>query len=122
MQTAEEERFTRIKHDHSFPQNAIHFCLDFPGISPENLDYVVFYEKPLVKFERILMTSLELYPKTWRVFPEAMVTWLMKNCGEVHGQIVDKLGINRDECCLLTTTYLTQRVLSFVHHLMRLRS
>lgn len=72
---AEEERFTRKKHDYGFPDHAIHFCLDQAGITAEDLDYVVFYEKPLVKFERILRTSLATFPRSWRTFGEAMITW-----------------------------------------------
>ena len=60
---AEEERFTRKKHDNDFPRQAIDFCLKQAGINGPDLDYVVFYEKPLVKFERILLTSLERYGK-----------------------------------------------------------
>jgi len=55
---AEEERFSRVKHDPSFPSRAIAFCLARGGISPAELDYVVFYEKPFVKFERILKNLL----------------------------------------------------------------
>jgi len=73
---AEEERFTRIKHDFSFPENAINFCLDYADISGEDLNYVVFYEKPFHKFERIFMTTLQNFPKSWNVFREAMITWL----------------------------------------------
>jgi carbamoyltransferase len=73
---AEEERFTRIKHDFDFPQNAIQFCLDFAGITGKDLDYVVFYEKPFQKFERILMTSFQGFPRSWKAFKEAMITWL----------------------------------------------
>lgn len=72
---AEEERFSRIKHDHGFPKLAIQFCLKQAGISANDLDYVVFYEKPLVKFERILMTALGTFPKSWRAFSEAMIAW-----------------------------------------------
>ncbi|MBN1991310.1 MAG: carbamoyltransferase [Anaerolineae bacterium] len=72
---AEEERFTRKKHDSSFPQHAINFCLKHAQLSPDDLDYVVFYEKPLVKFERILQTTLGTFPKSWAVFRESMVTW-----------------------------------------------
>lgn len=72
---AEEERFSRVKHDHGFPKLAIQYCLKHAGITSDDLDYVVFYEKPLVKFERILMTSLGTFPKSWRAFGEAMVTW-----------------------------------------------
>lgn len=72
---AEEERFTRKKHDSSFPQHAIKFCLNHAGLTADDLDYVVFYEKPLVKFERILQTTLSTFPKSWGVFRESMVTW-----------------------------------------------
>jgi len=54
---AEEERFSRVKHDNGYPKHAIEFCLRQGGITPKDLDYGVFYEKPLVKFERILMIS-----------------------------------------------------------------
>jgi len=72
---AEEERFTRMKHDSSFPQHAINFCLNYANITADDLDYVVFYEKPLIKFERILQTTLSTFPKSWGVFRESMVTW-----------------------------------------------
>ena len=72
---AEEERFTRVKHDNGYPQYAIEFCLKQGGITAKDLDYVVFYEKPLVKFERILMTVLSGFPRTYPVFRESMVAW-----------------------------------------------
>ncbi len=73
---ADEERFSRLKHDSGFPEKAIEFCLQTAGISPQELDYVVFYEKPLVKFERILKTQLWSFPRSWRAFGEAMINWL----------------------------------------------
>lgn len=73
---AEEERFTRKKHDYDFPQNAIDFCLSSAEIRGEDLDYVVFFEKPFVKFHRILLTSMQTFPYSRRVFSEAMITWL----------------------------------------------
>ncbi len=72
---AEEERFTRKKHDSSFPEMSINFCLDLAGIRADDLDYVVFYEKPLVKFERILQSTLSTFPKSWGVFRESMIAW-----------------------------------------------
>jgi len=92
---AEEERFTRIKHDFDFPENAIRFCLDHAGISGKDLDYVVFYEKPFHKFERILMTSLQSFPKSWNVFREAMATWLPTKLW-VKSIIRDKVGTEYD--------------------------
>lgn len=73
---AEEERFTRKKHDYEFPQHAIDFCLKTGGICKEDLDYVVFFEKPFVKFERLLLSSMQTFPRSHRVFREAMITWL----------------------------------------------
>jgi carbamoyltransferase len=71
----EEERFTRIKHDFRFPDMSIAYCLEEAGITAKDLDYVVFYEKPFRKFERILMTSFQSYPRSWRMFGEAMINW-----------------------------------------------
>ena len=67
---AQEERFTRKKHDHEFPVNAITYCLDEAGITPEELDYVGFYDKPYLKFERILETYLSFAPAGFRSFFE----------------------------------------------------
>jgi carbamoyltransferase len=74
---AEEERFSRKKHDAEFPRLAARYCLETAGISAADLDYVVFYEKPFVKFERILTTALQVVPKSWKVFGDAMTTWLL---------------------------------------------
>jgi carbamoyltransferase len=76
LAAAEEERFTRIKHDFDFPRNSIRFCLSWAGLSARDLDYVVFYEKPFHKFDRILMTTLQGYPRSWKSFREAMINWL----------------------------------------------
>jgi carbamoyltransferase len=73
---AEEERFTRKKHDYDFPVNAIEFCLNMGKIRSEDLDYVVFFEKPFTKFERLLLTSMQAFPKSRKVFQESMITWL----------------------------------------------
>ncbi|MGB4521078.1 MAG: carbamoyltransferase N-terminal domain-containing protein, partial [Candidatus Omnitrophota bacterium] len=73
---AQEELFTRKKHDFNFPINSINWCLDFSNISVKDLDYVVFYEKPFVKFERILETSLMYAPSGISQFIQAMPLWL----------------------------------------------
>jgi carbamoyltransferase len=73
---AEEERFTRKKHDYEFPQHAIDFCLRVGRIQAADLDYVVFFEKPFLKFERLLLSSMQSFPRSHRVFREAMITWL----------------------------------------------
>jgi carbamoyltransferase len=72
----QEERFTRKKHDFNFPSNAIKYCLSAGNIKAEGLDYVVFYDKPFIKFERILETSLSYAPSGIRQFIQAMPLWL----------------------------------------------
>ena len=67
----EEERFSRVKHDLEFPKNAIAFCLEKAGITIHDVDYVAFYEKPLVKFDRFILSTLQAYPKSWRIFRES---------------------------------------------------
>ena len=93
---AEEERFSRKKHDFGFPVGAIRFCLAQGGISAQDLDYVVFYEKPFEKFERILMTILQTYPKSWKVFRESMITWLVDKLWIRH-HIEQELGVPREK-------------------------
>lgn len=73
---AQEERFTRIKHDFNFPKNAIDYCLREAKITPEELDYVVFYDKPLLKFDRLIETYLAYAPAGLRSFMMAMPLWL----------------------------------------------
>jgi len=73
---AQEERFTRKKHDPRFPLQAIRYCLAAGQVSLPNIDYVVFYDKPLVKFERLLETYLGYAPKGFRSFVQAMPIWL----------------------------------------------
>ncbi len=73
---AQEERFSRIKHDADFPKQAIEFCLDFAKLSISDLDAIVFYDKPLLKFERLIETYYAFAPKGWRSFVAAMPVWM----------------------------------------------
>lgn len=73
---AQEERFTRIKHDHEFPKNAVDYCLHEAGIGAEQLDYVVFYDKPLLKFDRLLETYIAYAPAGLQSFMMALPLWL----------------------------------------------
>ncbi|MFA6546114.1 MAG: carbamoyltransferase [Limisphaerales bacterium] len=73
---AQEERFTRIKHDSEFPTHAVDYCLKEAGLTPEQLDYVVFYDKPLQKFDRLLETYLAFAPQGLQSFMMAMPLWL----------------------------------------------
>jgi len=72
----QEERFTRKKHDFSFPINSIKYCLDYSGYSIDDLDAVVFYEKPFLKFERLLTTYYVFAPKGLKLFLTAVPVWI----------------------------------------------
>jgi carbamoyltransferase len=73
---AQEERFTRRKHDHNFPVHAARYCLKEAGITADDLDYVGFYDKPLLKFDRLLETYLDYAPSGFRSFLKAMPLWM----------------------------------------------
>src|SRR5919204_1462792 len=88
---AEEERFSRRKHDSGFPEQAIRYCLEAGEIVPEELDYVIFYEKPLLKFERITTSYAATFPRSRGVFVRAMQTWLGDKLW-IRSQIRKKLG------------------------------
>lgn len=73
---AQEERFTRVKHDSRFPRNAVDFCLKSGGVSLDEVDYIVFYEKPFLKFERLLETYIAFAPRGFTSFVKAVPVWL----------------------------------------------
>lgn len=81
---AQEERYTRKKHDESFPKNAIDHALRFAGIAPQDLAAIVFYEKPLLKFERILQTYFNAWPKGLLSYHRAMQEWMTKKLWIPH--------------------------------------
>lgn len=75
---AEEERFTRKKHDKTFPINAITFCLEKAQITSEQIEYIAFYEKPILKFERLLMQHIAMFPFSYWSFYKAMPNWIVE--------------------------------------------
>ena len=77
---AQEERFTRKKHDAAFPKQAISYCLEASGGGLSEVDFVCFYEKPLLKFERLLQTYLSYAPRGFTSFKTAMPLWLKESC------------------------------------------
>ncbi|MDO8487670.1 MAG: carbamoyltransferase N-terminal domain-containing protein [Candidatus Curtissbacteria bacterium] len=99
-----EERFSRKKHDSEFPILAIEFCFKKAGIKIKDVDFVVYYEKPFWKFDRILRSTLATWPAAPRLFAKAMVTWLTDKLW-VRSIIVDKLKID------------PQKVLFVPHHI-----
>jgi len=89
---AEEERFSRIKHDFGFPKLAIAFCLEQAGLTVGDLDHVVYYEKPFLKFERILSSAVQTFPRSYEVFREGMIAWLSEKLW-VQNLIADRLEV-----------------------------
>jgi len=93
---AEEERFSRIKHDYGFPTNAIKYCLEAGRTTGPDLDYVVFFEKPFRKLDRILATVLQTYPQSWKVFRESMISWVLDKLW-VASTLESQLGIKKNK-------------------------
>jgi carbamoyltransferase len=94
--SVQEERLSRRKNDAAFPLNAIEWCLEEAKLEPEALDAVVFYEKPMLKFERILSTALRAFPRSWRSFPQAMKNTLSEKLW-IKGIIKSHLGVAGDK-------------------------
>ena len=111
LSAAEEERFSRIKHDFEFPENAINFCLNLEGIEIEDVEYVMFFEKPFVKFERLLLTTMQTFPKSMKLFREAMITWLGDKLWIKH-LLQKKLGVNPEKI-LFSEHHLSHAASSF---------
>ena len=72
---AQEERFTRLKHDPGFPYHAIQYCMETAGIAPQDLDHVIFYDKPFLKFERLMETYMAFAPRGFKSFAKALPVW-----------------------------------------------
>ena len=92
---AQEERFTRVKHDPDFPTNAVRFCLDFAGLTPADLDFVAFYDKPFLKFERLLETYLAFAPRGFTSFRQALPLWIKEKLFQ-KSLLVKQLGAALD--------------------------
>jgi carbamoyltransferase len=90
----QEERLSRRKHDAAFPLGAIEWCLESAGLQPEDLDAVVFYERSMLKFDRILTSALRAYPRSWRSFPQAIKNSLGEKVW-IRGIITSHLGVPR---------------------------
>ncbi|OIO30488.1 MAG: hypothetical protein AUJ18_07205 [Candidatus Hydrogenedentes bacterium CG1_02_42_14] len=109
---SDEERFSRKKHDSGFPVHSIEFCLRKGGLNINDLDALVFYEKPFKKFHRLLATSLATFPKSYRFFRESMTTWLgekfwMKSVIQKRTGIdLDKIFFVEHHLCHAASSYL----------------
>ena len=101
---AQEERFTRKKNDSDFPCHAINACLNQAGLTREQLDAVVFYDKPILKFSRVLETYLAVAPHGWRTFPTVMSNWLGEKL-DLRGTIRKELPELPADCPILFTEH-----------------
>src|SRR6478736_3166499 len=101
---AQEERFTRKKNDSDFPQQAIAFCLRHGKVDAAELDAVVFYDKPILKFARMLETYLAVAPGGWRTFPVIMPSWLGEKLN-LRKTIREELPGLTAECSILFTEH-----------------
>src|SRR5438309_1367767 len=90
----QEERLSRRKNDAAFPLSAIEWCLDSAGLEPDDLDAVVFYERSMLKFDRILTSALRAFPRSWRSFPHAIKNSLGEKAW-IRGIISSHLGVPR---------------------------
>lgn len=93
LSAVEQERFSRIKHDNAFPYDAIDFCLKNSNLKISDIDYIAYYEKPLLKFERILETFIKTYPRSLNPFTKAIPEWLGDKIKIEN--TVRKLGFNK---------------------------
>ena len=99
---AEEERFSRNKHDASYPAKAIAFCLEQGGITASELDAVVFYEKPLLKFERLLANAARAFPRSLPFLKGAVESWFRQGKFDVRPRITADLGIDPGKIHLIS--------------------
>src|SRR5258705_1996192 len=105
----QEERFTRRKHDPAFPHNAIAYCLDEAGVTAAELDHIVFYDKPFLKFERLLETYIALAPRGFRSFKMSIPLWLKEK--------LFQKSLLRDEIRKFSEDFDASRLLFCEHHL-----
>jgi carbamoyltransferase len=104
ISAAQEERFTRKKNDPDFPRHAVQFCLRQANLTPAQLDAVVFYDKPVLKFARLLETYLAVAPGGWRTFPTVMSNWLGEKL-DLRKAIRAELPELRPDCQILFTEH-----------------
>jgi carbamoyltransferase len=106
---AQEERFTRLKHDAAFPHNAIAYCLAEAGVTADGLDHAVFYDKPFLKFERLLETYIAMAPRGFRSFKMSIPLWLREKLFQKN--------LLRDELGKFSGDFDKDRLLFCEHHL-----
>jgi carbamoyltransferase len=116
---AQEERFTRIKHDHRFPGNAVAYCMKEGGLSVDQIDYVGFYDKPLLKFDRLLETYLAYAPGGFPSFVKAMPLWMKEKLwmpDVIRKEIVRAGGVEDKKAAKKAAASLSDKILFGDHH------
>ena len=121
---AQEERFTRKKHDSGYPENAINFVLNFAKIKLSQVDHIVFYEKPFLKFERLLETYVAFAPRGFSSFSKAMPIWLREKLFQKK-LIMDYLktqdkNFKDENKILFSEHHLSHAASAFTHHLLKM--
>lgn len=109
---AQEERFTRVKHDDSFPHKAVEYCLEEAGIKLDQVDHIVFYEKPFLKFERLLETYLAFAPRGFTSFRKAMPLWIKEKLFQKNTLAEELQSLEP----ALSKEYLMSKMLFSEHH------
>ena len=120
---AQEERFTRKKHDPTFPCFAIKFCLEEAKIEPSEVNHVVFYEKPFLKFERLLETYLAFAPRGFKSFAKAMPLWIKDKLFQKSAIIKELRSVldekvNWNERLLFAEHHLSHAASAIIRHLL----
>lgn len=122
---AQEERFTRRKHDAAFPMRAVEYCLAEAGCGMSEIDHVVFYEKPFLKFERLLETYLTTIPRGFRSFKTAMPIWIKEKLFQkkILRQKLGKLAGSKEwtGSLLFTEHHMAHAASSYFRLLFRMR-
>src|ERR1700726_1237180 len=108
LAAAQEERFTRKKHDPGFPAHAVRWCLDDAGMTGNDVDHVAFYDKPFLKFERLLETYLAFAPRGFGSFRAAIPLWIKE-------KLFQKLLLSR-ELCKYSPDFDSEKKLLFAEH------
>ncbi len=109
---AQEERFTRKKHDERFPSHAVEFCLKQAGLTVDQLDWVTFYEKPLLTFDRLLETYLSMAPRGFSSFRAAIPVWLKEKL-HLRREITNQLGLKHSKRLLFTEHHVSHAASAF---------
>ena len=123
---AQEERFTRKKHDEGFPRHSIEYCLSEAGLQVADIDYFVFYDKPFLKFERLLETYLAFAPRGFKSFVTSLPVWLKDKLFQksvISDALKDSFGdaVDWSQRLLFSEHHLSHAASAFFRHPLKMR-